>query len=273
MTIGSDGPFHDRVIATLREVGESTILPRFNRLSKAEVRSKTHAGDLVTIADEEAEVKLTEAFKILLPGSVVVGEEAVSRDRNILNHLNGDAPVWIVDPVDGTKNFVAGVGRFAMIVALVRDGETVMGWIHDPLAGETLIAERGAGTWRTKSSGVAERLRLPPAPTDLAEMITAHHHKNFGPYLGKFKRNVHLGSAAHDYWAAVDGRVHIVTYRRLRPWDHAAGVLIHTEAGGFNALLSGQPYRPVVDVESLLCAPTPEAWTKCAALAPDAANA
>jgi fructose-1,6-bisphosphatase/inositol monophosphatase family enzyme len=101
----------------------------------------------------------------------------------------------------------------------------------------------------------------------MSEMISAHHHRAYGPHLGEFARNVHLGSAAHDYWATVEGRVHIVTYRRLRPWDHAAGVLIHAESGGHNGLLGGTPYRPVSEAEGLLCAPNAETWARCAALA------
>jgi fructose-1,6-bisphosphatase/inositol monophosphatase family enzyme len=267
MTFGSDGALHDQVIEALRVVGETIVLPRFNRLAEGDVRAKAHAGDLVTIADEESEAELGSVFRRLIPDSVIVGEEGVHRDKAVLDFLGGPAPVWIIDPVDGTKNFVGGVGRFAMIVALARGKETVMAWIHDPLAGETLAAERGAGTWRFKLGRGGERLRIPPSSPELSQMITAHHHRAYGPHLGKFHRNVHLGSAAHDYWAAVDGRVQIITYRRLRPWDHAAGVLIHKEAGGYNGLLNGEPYRPVAESEGLVCAPTADAWARVAALA------
>jgi len=264
---GPENTFHAQVIAALREVGDTAILPRFNKLAKGDIRTKTHAGDLVTIADEEAETLLTGRFLKLVPGSVVVGEEGAARDSQVLYRLQEDAPTWIIDPVDGTKNFVEGVGRFAMIVALVRGGETLMGWIHDPLAGVTLAAEKGAGAWQVKPDGTTAPVRIPPIAPDISEMISAHHHRAFGPKLGAFARNVHLGSAAHDYWSAADGRVQIVSYRKLRPWDHAAGVLIHAEAGGYNRLLSGEPYRPIAGQEGLLCAPNADIWARVAALA------
>lgn len=267
MTFGADGALHERVIEALRIVGETIVLPRFNRLAEGDVRAKSHAGDLVTIADEESEAELSTVFRHIIPGSVIVGEEGVHRDKKILEFLNEAAPVWIIDPVDGTKNFVSGIGRFAMIAALARGQETVMAWIHDPLAGDTLAAEVGAGTWRFNAGRPAVQLRIPPSSRELSQMITAHHHRAFGPHLGKFHRNVHLGSAAHDYWAAVEGRVQIITYRRLRPWDHAAGVLLHKEAGGYNGLLNGEPYRPVAEAEGLVCAPTADAWARVAALA------
>ena len=111
-------------------------------LAEGDVRSKTHPGDLVTIADEEAEVLLGQKFMELLPGSRVVGEEAVSRDSAVLDLLAGDEPTRLVDPIDGTSNFVNGIARFAMIVALVWNGETVMGWIYEPMIGATFLAER-----------------------------------------------------------------------------------------------------------------------------------
>ena len=82
-----------------------------------------------------------------------------------------------------------------------------------------------------------------------------------------FARNVRHGSAAHDYWAISEGRIQLLAYRRLKPWDHAAGTLIHAEAGGINKLLNGAPYRPgMPDQEGLLSAPDAELWNKVAAM-------
>ncbi|TAL00213.1 MAG: inositol monophosphatase, partial [Rhodospirillaceae bacterium] len=160
-----------------------------------------------------------------------------------------------------------GIGRFAMMIALVRGGETVMGWIHDPLAGTTLLAERGAGAWHLGPYTATAPRRIPQNAQDLSAMTVALHHRVFGPHLGLFGRNLRLGSAAHDYWALAEGRVQIVSYRRLKPWDHAAGVLIHEEAGGYARLLSGEPYRPAAsNQEGLLCTPSASVWENIAAL-------
>jgi fructose-1,6-bisphosphatase/inositol monophosphatase family enzyme len=252
---------HQQVIEAIREVAGASIVPRFTKLRKEDVRSKTHPADLVTIADEEAERALTPRLRALLPNSTVVGEEGAAADRSILHLLDGPDPVWVIDPIDGTANFVNGVARFATMIALVARGETIMGWIHEPLAGKTLAAERGAGAWQVSVAGQITPQRLPAETPPLPEMIVALHHRAFAPLQGKFARNVRLGSAAHDYWSVSEGRVHVLAYRQLKPWDHAAGVLIHAEAGGYNGLLDGTPYRPARrEQEGLLCAPNADVW-------------
>jgi fructose-1,6-bisphosphatase/inositol monophosphatase family enzyme len=260
--------FHDRVGELARDVAGEIILPRFKTLETGDIRSKTHAGDLVTIADEEAEQRLTERLHDLVPGSRVVGEEGVAKNAAVLELLASDDPVWLVDPIDGTSNFVNGIERFAMMMALVRRSETLMGWIYDPLNGTMLHGERGAGAWLMAADGTSERRSIPAAPARLADMDVAIHHRAFGPHLGVFNRNLRLGSAAHDYWSLVDGRIQALSYRRLKPWDHAAGSLIHAEAGGYGRLLTGEVYKPTArETEGMLCAPTREIWSEIAALA------
>ena len=132
------------VEAIVREVADEAILPRFRALSDDEVTEKTGPQDLVTVADREAELLLARRLPDLVPGSVVVGEEGAAADRAVLSEL-GRAAVWIVDPVDGTGNFVAGSERFGVMVALVRGGETVLGVIYPPMDGRCALAEKGAG--------------------------------------------------------------------------------------------------------------------------------
>ncbi len=254
-------------IAAMREVAETHILPRYKKLAESDVRSKTHPGDLVTIADEESERALTHTLSGLLPGSRVVGEEAASANTDVLNHLASDDPVWIIDPIDGTANFVNGVARFAVMVALVRQGETLMGWIHDPVANRTLWAEKGAGAWLEETGQSRASVHLSPLPGEaLADLTAALYNRELVKLKGKFARNIRLGSAAHDYWSLTDGRLHVLSYRRMKPWDHAAGALIHREAGGYNLLLSGKAYAPAVkDQTGILCAPSQRIWEAVAA--------
>src|SRR5258708_7396511 len=124
MTIRDSGALSDQVIAAMREVAETIILPRFNQLAAHDIRSKTHPADLVTIADEESERALEKRLGDLLPGSLLVGEEAVAADPKILERIHTDDPIWIIDPIDGTANFVNGVARFAVMIALAHKGET-----------------------------------------------------------------------------------------------------------------------------------------------------
>ena len=255
------------VLTAMRDVAARIIMPRYTNLKDSDVRSKNHPGDLVTIADEEAERDLTRMFLDLLPGSKCVGEEAVAKTPTLIENLSSDAPVWIIDPIDGTANFVNGRPRFAVMVALVRGGETVMGWIHDPVTGHSLWAELGAGTWLQTDKGTQRQMIQTQDGLPLSELIAELHHPDFNLHKGKFARITRLGSAAHDYWAMADGRMQVLCYRRIKPWDHAAGVLIHAEAGGYNGLLSGQPYNPCIREQAgLLCAPSADVWEKVAGL-------
>ena len=109
----------DRLAAIVAETAASDIMPHFRQLAARDIRDKA-PGDLVTIADEAAETTLTRRLADLLPGSLVVGEEATAADPSILNRLSTDEPVWIIDPVDGTTNFAAGLPIFAVIVGLAQ---------------------------------------------------------------------------------------------------------------------------------------------------------
>jgi len=109
-------PDLDRVARLIREVAETEILPRFRRLEEHHTWEK-RPGSLVTVADEAAEKRLEDGLLRLAPGSVALGEEAAEKDSSIFERLLDDEPVWIIDPVDGTKNFAAGRPEFAVIVA------------------------------------------------------------------------------------------------------------------------------------------------------------
>lgn len=252
----------NRVSDLIRSVAKTEILPWFRNLDASGIREKTGPLDLVTLADEAAERALTPALADLLPGSRVVGEEAASENERVLDHLQGDAPVWIIDPVDGTMNFAQGRPMFAVIVALAWRGETVAGWIHDPIDGRMATAVKGEGAWLDgRRVRVANAAPLPSMVGALstrfcgAAMAAQLEERSQG--LGE---RVCLSSAAQEYLRLLEGRAHYSLYHRLMPWDHAAGVLLHAEAGGHAALIDGTPYRPTALNGSLLLAPDAECW-------------
>jgi fructose-1,6-bisphosphatase/inositol monophosphatase family enzyme len=157
------------VAEIVREVAGTEVTPRWRRLEPSEIDHKSGTGDpLVTVADRASERALTARLTALLPGSTAVAEEAVSADRSLLDRLRGDAPVWVVDPVDGTANFAAGKPDFAVLVALVRHGETLASWTDAPARGLFATARRGAGARLTRyvpeTGAVAE-----PGDTDEAD--------------------------------------------------------------------------------------------------------
>src|SRR5579862_1449989 len=123
----------ERVSSLIRAVAMAKILPRFQNLTAGDISEKK-PGQLVTIADTEAERVLTVELAGLLPGSVVVGEEGVAAEPGRLAAVAGEAPVWLVDPIDGTQNFVDRKPVFATMVALLIERRAVASWIYEPVA-------------------------------------------------------------------------------------------------------------------------------------------
>jgi fructose-1,6-bisphosphatase/inositol monophosphatase family enzyme len=251
----------EKVQALIEEAAAEEIVPRFGKLAAGDVREKA-PNDLVTVADLAMERRLTPALSDLLPGSTVVGEEAVSDDAQIQDRLHGDAPVWLIDPVDGTSNFAGARPMIAVIVALVQGGRTIAGWIHDPLAGTTATVEAGAGAWWR-----GERLRVAP-PTALPAMTGPVNFKYFPTgvreQLQERRARVNavrpLFCAGQEYLRLASGQIEFALFWRLKPWDHAAGVLLHGEAGGHGARLNAEPYRPIDREGGLLLAPDASSW-------------
>ncbi len=254
-------PDPQRVTEIIREAAVLEVLPRFRSLAREEVMEKA-PGDLVTIADLEAERRLTRGLKALKRGSQVIGEEAVGKDRSTLARLSADGPIWLVDPVDGTRNFAAGRTPFAVVVAYLEDGAVRAGWIHNPVTGDTAIAVAGEGAW---SKG--RKLRAAP-PAALEAMIGMVDFAAFGrdcrartkERAEVFREVRNWRCAGHDFVLLARGEKHFSLYNRLWPWDHAAGVLMYHEAGGHYGRIDATPYRPIDRVEGLLLAPDRESW-------------
>lgn len=257
-------PDPDRVAAILREVADEEILPRFRSLAEGDVRTKSGPDDLVTVADEAAERALARRLPELLPGSVVVGEEGVADDPAVLDRMHGDDAVWIVDPVDGTINFANGRPAFGTIVALAQGGRTAMGWILDPLGGRLAFAEAGQGA---ELGG--RRVRVDPAPADA--VLEGYASVRFRPAderalierAGAGVRRIgSLWCSAHEYLSLLEGGARFVMYGRTMPWDHAAGVLMWTEAGGHASRDDGSPYSIRRFEGGLLAAPDPDSASR-----------
>jgi fructose-1,6-bisphosphatase/inositol monophosphatase family enzyme len=258
-----------RVAALLRDATRAEVMPRFRRLAPGDIRAKTGPLDLVTEADEAAERMIAAGLLAMFPGCLVVGEEGTAAEPGLLDRL-ADAPLaFVVDPVDGTANFAAGVPLFGCMAAAFVAGQCVAAWIHDPMGDDTAMAARGGGAWVAGPTGqrlaalrVAERLPV-------AQMIGAISWGYFAEPLrsripGRLPRlaaAVNFRCAAHEYRLIASGQGHVAMYHRLMPWDHAPGALIHAEAGGYAALLDGQPYDPARHRSGgLLLAPDREGW-------------
>ncbi|MET4924794.1 inositol monophosphatase family protein [Streptomyces sp. PSRA5] len=235
------------VEAALRDAAAAEIMPRYRQLAAHEIVEKSGPHDLVTSADRGAEEHLTAALTALLPGSVVVGEEAVHADPAVYGALRGDAPVWIVDPVDGTRQFVRGEPGFCTLVALAQGGEVLASWTYAPATDEMATAVRGRGALL---DGVPLRCGT-PAPGAVLEVAMSHPDFTT-PEEKRALQGVQdaddiaarpCGSAGLEYLAIARGALDAVAFSWELAWDHAAGLLLVTEAGGAQLTLTGEPFR------------------------------
>jgi fructose-1,6-bisphosphatase/inositol monophosphatase family enzyme len=253
----------DDVAALLRETAAEVVVPQFRNLAAPDVSEKS-PGEVVTIADRRAEERLTAGLAAILPGSVVVGEEAAAADAAVVERLRGAGPVWIVDPIDGTANYAAGREPYAMMVALMRGGETVAAWIYEPMTGTMATGEAGAGAY--VDGARVEPVRPGPEPARLRGVVPMTYLpaarrqrvRDGRSRLGEVLDGQHC--AGREYLDLLTGRQQFAAFWRTLPWDHAPGALLVREAGGVVRRFDGTPYRPEVDGTGLLAAVSDDAW-------------
>lgn len=248
----------DTVANALRAAAATHILPRYRNLSDADIHEKTSAQDLVTAADVEMERALVPVLEGLIPGSRVIGEEGVSADKALLAELRPEGVFWLVDPVDGTWNFVHGKREFASMAALVRNGETVAGWIYAPLEDRCAIAEKGAGaSWGGERLDAGEAPAFAEANGDYpARIMPADWRARIGDRPEGARTLINLRCSAYTYLNLARGALDFYLPGQMTPWDHAAGALLVSEAGGRVAFLDDRadytplphPNRPLLGV-------------------------
>ncbi|MFB7469942.1 inositol monophosphatase family protein [Kitasatospora sp. NPDC056184] len=242
------GPVEEAV----RRTAAAEIMPRFRALTADQVAEKNGPHDLVTVADRDAEAHLTAALTALLPGSVVVGEETVDADPGRYAALAGDRPVWIVDPIDGTRTFVRGDEGFCTLVALAHRGELLASWTYAPVHDRMATALRGGGA---RLDGAELRAGSPDdgAPLRIAASYPFHttpgakrallRLRTEGVRAGAVRARPCAGSAGLEYLEIARGALDATVFGWENAWDHAAGLLLVAEAGGAHATLDGTPFR------------------------------
>jgi fructose-1,6-bisphosphatase/inositol monophosphatase family enzyme len=255
------------IAAILAEAARTEIMPRFKALADGDVRHKASVFDPVTEADDAAEWAISAALRADFPGALIVGEEATAADPSLLERL-ADAPLaFVVDPIDGTRNFVANLPLFGVMAAAIVRGEVVAGVIHDPVCQDSAWALKGQGAWLSREGHPPRRLRVAaPAPLARMEAIVGTHYlpeplrTTVLTNLPKLGSATWLRCSAHEYRMAAAGFCHVLFYNRLMPWDHAAGWLLHQEAGGYSARFDGSAYAPRHASGGLICVPDRESW-------------
>ncbi len=226
------------MMGAARKAGRGLVRD-FGEVEKLQVSMKG-TSDFVTSADLKAEKVLRQELYKARPGFGFLLEEG--------GEISGDDKdyLWIVDPIDGTTNFIHGIPHFCIAIALQREGEIVAGVIYEPLTDSLFHAEKGAGAflndWRLR---VSARRKL-----DEAVVTTGIPHrgrpghaefmKELGVVMGTVAGVRRFGSAALDLAYVAAGRCEAYWERAIKPWDMAAGIILVREAGGYVSDLDGK---------------------------------
>lgn len=261
---------HAEVEALLREAAEQIVMPLWKNLGQEDVTEKS-AGDLTTSADTRCEAFLSSHLPGLIESSLVLGEESVHGDPDLLSALQTDAPVWVIDPLDGTRYFAEGQPQFAIMVCLIQSGTTIGAWILKPLDGRLTSAERGCGAFEgsQRLSEGSQRLHVDPSPLPLERLrgvamtwyLPDSLKSTAEEASGTFLFIERTRCAGYNYPSFAKSELHFLFFYRTLVWDHAPGVLIAQEAGGLVRRLDGTEYSPIDDRKGLLCAANPEMWS------------
>ncbi|MBA3445531.1 MAG: 3'(2'),5'-bisphosphate nucleotidase CysQ [Gemmatimonadales bacterium] len=219
------------VVALARDAGKATMT-YYTGPSVAGLREKEDRSP-VTLADEVAHEILLEGLRRLDPDTPVISEEAEAASFEIRSRWNR---FWLVDPLDGTKEFIKRRDEFTVNVALIEDGEPVFGVVLAPALDLLYWAAKGEGAWREENTGPSQRIysrSLPPGtPLTVVESLS-HPSADLEEFLKTIPvaRRVKAGSSLKFCWVA-EGRADI--YPRLGPtmeWDVAAGDCIYRQSG------------------------------------------
>ena len=206
-----------------------------------EVETKTTLTDMVTATDRASERLIVGRILDARPDDAILGEEGTI-------HPGTSGVRWVVDPLDGTTNYVHGLPVFAVSIALERAGEVVLGVVHDPIREETFVAERGHGARMgdepikvSDTDGLVRALVATGFPYDRADVPAALNL--FGRFSMLAQGMRRLGSAALDLCYVAAGRLDAYYERGVHAWDVAAGGIILEEAGGRITDYRGEPFE------------------------------
>jgi len=216
------------IIAAVKLVAAEEIMPRYLKVA----HQRKSDGSLCTEADLAAQNALSKKLQAI-HNVPVLGEEMTTAEQQALWQA-GHEGLWCIDPIDGTSNFVRGLPYFAVSVALLRHGQSVLGAVYDPVADEMFAAEQGRGAFLNGESLLSRdtvtTLKQALASVDLkrldSKLLTAL--ATAPPYSSQ--RN--FGASALDWCYTAAGRFDLYLHGGQKLWDYAAGILILQESGG-----------------------------------------
>lgn len=216
------------MVAAIKLVAEQEIMPRYMKVAHQQKLD----GSLCTEADLAAQDALMRRLQAIHKVPVLGEEMSTAQQEELWG--DGQQELWCIDPIDGTSNFVHGLPYFAVSVALIREGKSVLGVIYDPVAKEVFAAERGRGAFlngskmqkrrvATDLSGALANVDMKRLDSKLSSVLASHP-----PYASQ--RN--FGASTLDWCYTAAGRYDAYLHGGQKLWDYAAGSLVLEEAGG-----------------------------------------
>lgn len=240
--------------------GREVLLNYFGQLSQ--IKEKYQAG-LVSEADVESEKAIVNSLLGRFPHHHIIGEEQSFQAPNQSpDEISADTPTWIIDPLDGTTNYIYNFHVFCISVGLHFRGEVVLGLVDVPKLNQTYFATKGGGAW-VRENGLDRQLKVSHRnqlnQALLATGFSAYDEKVlrdqlniFSELLRKTRGIRRAGSAAYDLCQVAEGVFDGFWEKNLSPWDTAAGVILVREAGGLVTDYRGEHFK--VEMKSLLAA-------------------
>jgi myo-inositol-1(or 4)-monophosphatase len=238
---------YEAAVSYAKQAGR-LIMERFE--NKGAISQKKNASDLVTEVDQLSEELIRSHIQKDFPGHWVLSEEDCGQAnawQAFKEHHQGFG--WIIDPIDGTTNFIHGIPHFAVSIGIVKDGEPMVGVVFNPMTNELFTAEKSLGAYRN-----GQRIQVAKQAT-LAEAVLATGFqandwkkdsrlvKQVDQLAGKSRSVRILGASSLDLCLIAFGKLTGFWHEGLSPWDTAAGALVLTEAGGEITDKDGNPYR------------------------------
>lgn len=235
----------NKIEKLIKDVGDNCIFSYFQNLKNADVAFKESHNDPVTVADQKAEQLLKIGLLELLPNSLFVGEETYAENKNLLNFLRqSEKPVWIVDPIDGTDNFIAGRTGFGIMACLVERGKIVGSWLYEVTSKRMTAYYAPNEIWE---NGQTFKMK-PSSGLPYKGLIGKKLHRF--PEVQKLKEesadiliDPALEPSIVSYREMLLGKIDFLVFKVTYPWDHLPGIAFLQSCGAQVRRWNGEPFE------------------------------
>jgi len=229
----------DFIVNILVDVNKKVVLNYFNKLTPKDIDIKSSNDDFVSVADKKSEDYISKKLSNFLDNTKIMGEETAFLDKEKFLSLLNEPLLWVIDPIDGTKNYINGNENFCSMISLVEHSFPIASFIYKPLQRQFIYAFKDIGTYifdvETKIS-TKLNLELDPFSQIIGsggtKGIPEVFKKSILSNLRSFTKRVFVGSAGIETMMLVTNKIQFIFHGRVTPWDHSPLDLIIKEAGG-----------------------------------------